>query len=317
MGKLRIAILAGGWSREREISLEGGRVVFDGLDKKKYDVEMYDPRTELKEIIAHRATLDLAFILLHGRYGEDGRIQGLMDILGIRYVGSGVLASAMALNKKIAKEMYRTAGLSVAKDVILSSGTEFSAEDIMDKLKGPGVVKPLDEGSSLGMSVCRDRRELEKGIKEAFQYGREVMVEAFVEGTEVTCCVIGNDVPETLPLIEILPKEKYRFFNYEAKYSPGATTEICPAKIEKPLAERAAMSAVTAHRVLKCSVWSRTDMIIRNSDIFVLETNTIPGMTRTSLFPLAARAAGMSFSELLDRLITLSLEKQGGAEMRI
>jgi len=309
MGKIRIALMAGGWSRERDISLVGGNAVYKALDKNKYDVTRYDPRDDLWEIIEQKENIDLAFILLHGKYGEDGRIQGLLDILGIPFVGSGVLASAMAVNKKIAKKIYRTEGLTVAEDVTIKKGTKFSVTKIMETLGNKTVVKPLDEGSSLGMAVCGNEEELLAGIEKAFQYGNEIMVEGFIKGREITCCVLGSDTLETLPLIEIMPKKKYRYFDYEAKYKAGATHEICPAKIEGVTKERASVYAMKAHKALECRGWSRTDMIIRNEEIYLLETNTIPGMTENSLFPLAARTAGMSFSDLLDKLIGFSLEK--------
>ncbi len=309
MEKIRIAIIAGGWSSERKISLIGGNAAYKALDKSKYDVKMYDPRMDLKKIIEKKEKIDLALILLHGKYGEDGRIQGLLDILGIPFVGSGVLSSAMAVNKEIAKKIYRTKGLKVAEDVILKKGKKVSVSELMKRLGSKTVVKPLDEGSSLGMSVCQNEEELVAGIEYAFQYGTEIMVEEFIQGREITCCVLGNAEIETLPLVEIVPGKKYRFFDYEAKYTTGASDEICPAKIEGNIAERAKDCSAVAHKALRCRVWSRTDMIIRSGEIYLLETNTIPGMTENSLFPLAARTAGMSFSELLDKLITLSLEK--------
>ena len=310
MEKIRIALMAGGWSKEREISLVGGNAVYKGLDKNKYDVRMYDPRNDLKEIFEQKENIDLAFILLHGKYGEDGRIQGLLDILGIPFVGSGVLSSAMAVNKMVAKKMYGVEGLRVAKDIIIKKETKLSVKKLMEDLGTMTVVKPLDEGSSLGMSICGNEAELLAGIEKAFQYGNEIMIEEYIKGREITCCVLGNDTLETLPLIEIVPKNKYRFFDYEAKYTPGATDEICPAKIDRKTEERARLYAISAHKALRCRVWSRTDMIIGEDEIYILETNTIPGMTENSLFPLAARTAGMSFSDLLDKLIALSLEKK-------
>jgi D-alanine-D-alanine ligase len=247
-------------------------------------------------------------ILLHGRFGEDGRIQALLDILGIPFVGSGVLSSAMALNKKVAKAMYRAAGLKVARDMVLRRNEGISAEEVFKALGRETVVKPVAEGSSLGVSVCRDREGLLAGIEKAFEYDSEILVEEYVKGREITCCVLGNQILETFPLVEIVPGERYRFFDYEAKYMPGASQEICPARLSQTLAERARCYAKAAHEALNCRVWSRTDMIIREGEIYLLETNTIPGMTENSLFPRAARAAGLSLSGLLDRLIELSLE---------
>ena len=308
-GKIRIALLAGGWSREREVSIKSGEAVYRAIDKGKYDVIRYDPRDDLRALIEAKKNIDVAFILLHGRYGEDGCMQGLMDILEIPFVGSGVLSSAMALNKKVAKQAYRSVGLGVAKDIVLRHGEDFSIEECVKAVGAETVVKPVSEGSSIGMSVCRNYEEVAAGIEKAFEYDREVMVEEYIHGTEITCCVLGNQELVTFPLIEIVPAASYRFFDYQAKYTDGATEEICPARISRKMAESCQSCAKAAHGVLGCSVWSRSDMIIRDERIYVLETNTIPGMTENSLFPLAASAAGFSLSGLLDELIALSLRK--------
>jgi D-alanine-D-alanine ligase len=307
MRRKRIALLAGGWSGEREVSLKSGEAVYSALDKGKYEVSMYDPRDDLQTFMAAKEEIDLAVILLHGRFGEDGRIQGLLDILGIPFLGSGVLSSAMAMNKNVAKAIYKCAGLKVAKDAILKPDDDLSVEEIIATLGPCTFVKPVAEGSSLGASLCRGNEELDFGIKQAFQHDREVMVEEYIEGREVTCCVLGNMELETLPLIEIVPKAGYRFFDYKAKYTSGATEEICPASLSRDLGEGVEACAKRAHLALKCSVWSRSDMIIRDEEIYLLETNTIPGMTENSLFPLAAKAAGLSLSALLDKMINLSL----------
>ncbi|RLI48903.1 MAG: D-alanine--D-alanine ligase, partial [Candidatus Thorarchaeota archaeon] len=202
---------------------------------------------------------------------------------------------------------YKGAGLRVAKDVMLTPDDDLSVEGISAALGPYTFVKPVAEGSSLGASLCRGNEELALGIKQAFQHGREVMVEEYIEGREVTCCVLGNTELEALPLIEIVPRAGYRFFDYKAKYAPGATEEICPARLSRDLAEGVETCAQRAHLALKCRVWSRSDMIIRDEDIYLLETNTIPGMTGNSLFPLAAKAAGLSLAALLDKMIDLSL----------
>ena len=310
--KIRIAVLAGGWSGEREVSLKSGKAVYAALNRERYDVTIYDPRDDLGILIKKKAEIDLAFILLHGKFGEDGRVQGMLDVLHIPFVGSGVLASAMAMNKRIAKDVFRGVGLRVAAEVILKEEEKLSVKRLIDTLGSSLVIKPVAEGSSIGISIAHGREEILKGIEKAFQYDGEVMVEEYLDGREITCCVLGNEVLETLPVVEIVPDISYKFFDYEAKYKPGATNEICPAPIAPSLAEEAASCAKKAHKALKCSVWSRSDMIIRDETLYLLETNTIPGMTETSLFPLAARAAGMTLSDLLDRLISLSLEHYRG-----
>jgi D-alanine-D-alanine ligase len=305
--KMRIAVLAGGWSGEREVSLKSGKTVYDALDRERYSVTMYDPRDDLEAFIRNRGKIDLTFILLHGKFGEDGRIQGMLDVLQIPFVGSGVLPSAMALNKRVAKGIFRGAGLCVPGEVFLRRGEVFSVDHVIETLGLPVVIKPVSEGSSLGISIARNPEQISPGAEKAFQHDAEVMAEAFIDGTEITSCILGNEAPEALPVVEIVPTEGYAFFDYDAKYTPGATREICPARIPPHLAEAAGRCAKTAHMALGCRVWSRSDMIIRDETLYLLETNTIPGMTETSLFPLAARAAGMTLSNLLDKMIRLSL----------
>ena len=308
MRRIRIALLAGGWSGEREVSLKSGKAIYNALDKRKYDVFIYDPRVELHALMEAKEEIDLAFNLLHGKYGEDGCMQGLLDILGIPFLGSGVLSSSIAMNKKVAKDIYRNTGLRVAKEIVLRRGEEFSINEIIEILGSTSIVKPVGQGSSLGMSLCRNNKELVTGIEKAFEYDEEIIIEEYVDGREVTCCVIGNQELETLPLIEIIPETSSRFFDYKAKYTPGACREICPADLSQSIDESVRVCARKAHQALMCSVWSRTDMIIRDEKVYVLETNTIPGMTEQSLVPLAAKTAGFSLSELVDKMIMFSLE---------
>ncbi len=308
MSRIKIALLSGGWSQEREVSLKSGETVCSALDKEKYLVTVYDPLKDLQALIRAKGEIDLAVILLHGRLGEDGCIQGMLEMLKIPYMGSGVLSSAMAMNKTIAKEAFRRAGLKVARDAVLKKGAHYLVQEIMERLGSQTIVKPVCEGSTLGTSLCSNKRELAAGIERAFEYDHEVMVEEYINGREVTCCILGNRELKALPIIEIAPDKSYSFFDYDAKYTSGATSEICPAPISSALGEKVRLCARTAHRALLCRAWSRTDMIIRNESIYVLETNTIPGMTANSLFPLAARTAGLSVSDLVDELIRLSLE---------
>lgn len=312
MKKINVAIISGGWSEEREISFKSGESVLKALDPEKYNVKRYDPKYELMELINDKDMIDIAFILLHGRMGEDGSLQGLLKILRIPFVGSGVLGSAVSLNKKISKKLYTASGLLVPRDAIIRKGDIYSINQIIDTLGNKLIVKPIQEGSSIGTSICNDKGELERGIEHAFQYDSEIIIEEFIEGVEVSCPVLGLKELEALPLVEIIPRGKYTFFDYKAKYTPGATKEICPAHLPDHLTKRAQQCAITAHRSLECRVWSRTDMIVREQDIYVLETNTIPGMTETSLFPLSARVAGIPMSKLLDRLIELSLKSPEG-----
>ena len=212
------------------------------------------------------------------------------------------------MNKLVSKQLYEKAGLPIPPYMAVKPSDSVDPDVIADRLGLPVVIKPVQGGSSVGMSIVRDRDELEVAIKKAFAYDREVMIEAYIDGIEVTGGVLGNDSPEALPLIEIIPDKSHEFFDYEAKYTPGLTQEICPARIDDQLTVKAQTYAVMAHTALGCRGYSRTDMILKGRELFVLETNTIPGMTATSLFPQAAAAAGLPFGQLMDRLIELSLE---------
>jgi D-alanine-D-alanine ligase len=306
--KKTIALLAGGISSEREVSLKSGQQVHQALDKDKYEVRRYDPQTDLPKLMAEASQIDAALIILHGPYGEDGTVQGLLELLDIPYQGAGVLGSALAMNKLAAKQMYEKAELPVPPYVVVMRASALDAEPAIQRLGLPVVVKPVSAGSSIGMSIVRSDRELAPALEKAFEHDATVMVEAYIAGIELTGGVLGNETLQALPLIEIIPGQQHAFFDYEAKYTAGVTQEICPARIDADVTQKAQQYAQTAHKALYCKGYSRTDMILRDRDIFVLETNTIPGMTPTSLFPQAAQAAGISFSQLLDRLIELGIQ---------
>lgn len=308
MAKLRLALIAGGKSAEREVSLKSGEQVFQALDKDKYDIRRYDPKDDLERLVREAPELDVALIIMHGRGGEDGSLQGLLDLLEIPYQGSGVLGSALGMNKELSKLLYRQAGLAVPPALFFNREETPSLAEIEAELGLPVVVKPVNEGSSIGVSKAASPAELKAALDKAFAYDRRVLVEKFIPGREITGAVLGNDHPTALPLVEIIPGENYAFFDYEAKYQPGASREICPAPLDEELTRRGQACAVAAHQALQCRGYSRTDMILANGIFYVLETNTIPGMTATSLFPQAAQAYGLSFSQLLDRLVELALE---------
>jgi D-alanine-D-alanine ligase len=309
MGKLRLALIAGGKSSEREVSLKSGNQVYQALNQEKYDIRRYDPLTDLERLVREAGELDAALIIMHGRGGEDGSMQGLLDLLEVPYQGSGVLASALAMNKELSKSIYRQAGLKVPRALIFDRAGAPSPQEIEADLGLPVVIKPVNEGSSIGISKAQTLASLETGLAAAFALDNRVLVEEFIQGTEVTGGVLGNSRLQALPLVEIIPTDKYEFFDYEAKYQPGASHEICPARLNPEVTKRAQECALIAHQALGCRGYSRTDMMIRDQDIFVLETNTIPGMTATSLFPQGAKAAGIEFPDLLDTLINLALEK--------
>lgn len=308
MSKLRLALIAGGTSGEREVSLRGAAEVAKALNPQKYEVVRYDSATDLAQIAAAAATIDVAFILLHGLHGEDGTVQGFLELLGIPYQGSGVLGSALAMNKNLAKELYRRQGLPVAPWKMATPDDLAAPERLLAGLSLPVVIKPIHQGSSLGMSIVKQAEQLAAALARAFAHDREVMVEQYLPGREITVGVLGNEELVALPLVEIIPDQRYDFFNYEAKYQPGATHEVCPAEVSAQVAAKAQAYGMAAHRALQLRGYSRTDMIISGAEIYLLETNTIPGMTPTSLLPQAAAQYGLSFSALLDRLIALALE---------
>ncbi|MBP8037120.1 MAG: D-alanine--D-alanine ligase [Desulfobulbus sp.] len=314
MAKLRLALIAGGVSAEREVSLRGAAGVEQALNRDRYEVVRYDPATDLARIAADAANIDAAFILLHGVHGEDGTIQGFLDLLGIPYQGAGVLGSALAMDKNLAKIMYRLAGLPVAPWVMVEPGDLRDSGRIESAVGLPCVVKPVRQGSSIGMSIVRTRDQLPAALELALRHDGEVMVEAFLKGRELTAGVLGNSELTALPLIEIIPDSRFDFFNYEAKYQPGATREVCPAPVSETVRARAQDYAVRAHRSLQLRGYSRTDMILVGEELYLLETNTIPGMTPTSLLPQAAAEAGLPFAALLDRLIELALERPAGPQ---
>ena len=310
MGKIKVALLSGGDTPEREVSLNSGTQVYEALDKEKYDIRRYDPKTDLGQLVTDASDIDVALLILHGANGEDGTVQGLLDLLKIPYQGAGVLGSALAMNKLAAKEMYVQAGIPVPAHEVVRREMTQGVSWYVERLGLPLVVKPVSAGSSVGMSIVRDVSRLAEAVEQALAFDDTVMIEAYVEGVELTCGVLGNHTLEALPVIEILPGKDFEFFDYTAKYTAGATEEICPARIADDVRDQVQIHAVAAHKALFLKGYSRTDMILSpTGEIKVLETNTIPGMTATSLYPQAAQVAGYSFSALLDRLIELALER--------
>ncbi|MCP4745592.1 MAG: D-alanine--D-alanine ligase [Desulfobacteraceae bacterium] len=306
--KKTIALLAGGVSSEREVSLNSGEQVYQALDKNKYDIRRYDPKTDLSILMAEASQIDAALIILHGPYGEDGTVQGLLELLDIPYQGAGVLGSAIAINKLASKQFYEKWDIPIPDYKVLKRNEKLDPDKIISELGLPLVIKPVNGGSSIGMSIVRGKNDFTGAIDKAFGQDASILAEAYIAGMEITCAVLGNEDPEALPLIEIIPDKDHEFFDYNAKYTSGITEEICPARIDPMLTQRAQSLAKLAHQALFCKGYSRTDMIVRGQDVFVLETNTIPGMTTTSLYPQAAKAAGISFSQLLDRLIDLGIQ---------
>ncbi|MBI3289788.1 D-alanine--D-alanine ligase [Candidatus Microgenomates bacterium] len=335
-----IAILSGGPSAEHEISLLSAREVVKNLDPQKYNAlpiiiskdgktwlpvskeKFLESKNGQKSIVVNKTPtntnvhalkaltdqngeIDICFISLHGPFGEDGTIQSILEFLGIPYTGSGPLASALGMDKIQSMRLFSQAGLNTPKNVILNKNENPSY--IWKELSLPVVVKPNNQGSSLGISIVHKKNGLLDAIRKARKFSRTIIVEEYIKGTEITCGVIGNDNPKPLPLVEIVPKNE--FFDYQAKYTPGATDEIAPARISKELTKKAQETALKAYRTLGCRGFGRVDMIIKRKRIYILEVNTIPGLTPISLLPKAAQAAGILFPRLLDKIIKLALSK--------
>lgn len=306
---ITVALLAGGTSGEREISLESGKGAAKALREAGFTVVALDPanRDDLVQLIT--GDFDVAFLCLHGKGGEDGTMQGLLEVVGIPYTGSGVWASSTAMDKIKAKVHYRESGITTPASLTLFSSSALHAQTVINTLGPQVVVKPATEGSALGVSICHGASEIEEAVRDAFAIDTEVLIESYVAGTELTVAVLGNEEPEALPVIQIEP-QLGDFYDYESKYVPGGSKHICPAPLTPEQTATAQKAALDAHKALNCRGVSRTDMILDERGVFwVLETNTIPGMTETSLLPDAGRAAGMSFPELCTKLIAFALEK--------
>ena len=297
----RIGVLAGGSSSEREISLRSGRAVHNALLAEGLDSIFLDVKNNIDDIIKN-SCIDVAFIALHGRFGEDGTIQKMLENAGIPYTGSGVRASALALDKAASKDIFIKNLIPVPRHVVLVKG----AADLndSDKLGIPIVVKPYLEGSSIGLSIVRDKKLLPDAIDRAFEYGDRVILEEYIDGREFTVGIL-DDKP--LPVIEIVPKN--RVYDYDAKYKDSATKYLVPAPVSEYISAQARSLGALAHKVLGCRSFSRVDMMMRASgDIFVLEVNTIPGMTERSLLPKAALVTGLRFNALCVKILEDALK---------
>jgi len=306
----RILVIMGGFSEEREVSLRSGTAVLNALLKLGYEAKALDLKTcSVQDIIDYKA--NLVFIGLHGQDGEDGTIQGLLEILGLHYTGSDVASSAIGMNKVLTKKLLSFEGIPTAPFTILKKNEFKSPEpEIITLLKDiglPMVIKAATQGSSIGTYIVREEKDILKSIQAAFAYGPEVLIEKFIDGIEVTSTVIGNDTLEVLPLMEITSANE--FFDYESKYTPGMCNHIIPARIPEDLQKNIANLSKLVYKAIGCRGYSRVDFIIdKKGNPFVLEINTLPGMTEMSLVPDAARAVGISFEELVDRIVKLGLE---------
>ncbi len=304
--KVTVAVLAGGNSAEREISLKSGKAVAAALRQKGFTVLRFDPKKDLSKLTKQKDKIDVVFPALHGKGGEDGCIQNLLEFLQLPFVGSETRGMLNSFDKISAKLIYKKAKLPMAKDVVVKAEAEGIENKIEKKVGLPCFVKPSSEGSSYGASLVIKKTELKAALKKAAKYG-DVLVEEYLEGTELSAGVLeeSNGKLKALPPIEICPKKK--FFDLHAKYNPKYCEEIVPARISLALTKKVQTLAKKAHRALGLRHLSRTDMIIRQNKIYLLETNTLPGLTKNSLYPQEAAAAGLAFPDLIEQLTRLAL----------
>ncbi len=285
----------GGLSPERKVSLTSGQEIFNALKSKGLNATLVDVDHNIGASLAERK-IDLAWIALHGTFGEDGTIQGILEYLKIPYTGSGVLGSAVAYNKVVSKEIFMERGIPTALYQVIH------AEDrnrVMPQLDFPVVVKPSDQGSSIGVSIVRSESKWETALDLAFDVSEEVLIEKYIAGKLLA---VGMNGPQPMPIVEIVPKSG--FYDYEAKYTAGKTDYVCPAELTPEAVDRCNDTAVRVFKALKGRGFPRVDLILdENGTPYVLEMNTIPGMTPTSLLPMAARKAGLEFDELVIEIL--------------
>jgi D-alanine-D-alanine ligase len=312
-----VAVLMGGISSEREVSLNSGAAVSASLKRMGYVVtDVEAGRDVVERVSGLRGRVDAVFIVLHGRLGEDGTVQGLLELVGIPYTGSGVMASAMAMSKVMSKQIFRANAIAVADDIVANSneiaslGVKRVSEGVALDLGFPCMIKPDREGSTMGSSRALNLEELEKSIELAMQYDDTVIIERFIEGREMTVGLVGAE-PVVLPVLEVVASKGV--YDYECKYTEGMTEYIVPAHIPEETARELQRLARHAHQALGCEGFSRVDfMLDEKGGIYCLEVNTIPGMTELSLVPKAAAAAGHTFDEVVEMVLKTARLKIGG-----
>jgi D-alanine-D-alanine ligase len=307
---LNIAVIAGGPGAEADVSRSSARGVAEALRETWPDVTPLELDSELPAKLINRR-FDLVFPVLHGPPGEDGTVQGFLEILGIPYVGSGVLASACAMNKIVAKQIFRAFGLPVARDVIIerNENVDEAVDRVLRALPMNVVIKPVAQGSAIGVTLAASREELSKGLREALTFGDRVLVEERIAGKEVTCAVLDKPESEALTTIEVRTPQG-SWYDFEHRYTQGLSDHIIPADISDEQNRRVMEVAVMAHRALGCRDLSRSDYVVPpQGEPILLEVNTIPGMTPTSLFPDAARASGYSFADLVRHVVLRAFER--------
>jgi D-alanine-D-alanine ligase len=299
----KIGVLMGGSSSEREVSLKSGTAIYKTLKSGHYNVVSIDAREDLCEVLK-KERIDIAFIALHGGHGENGAVQGMLEIMGVPYTGSGILASALAMDKEASKKAFLYGGVPVPPFKVLCRGgvtppVRKSGAGAPRGFPPPWVVKPAAEGSSVGVEIVRKSAGLRKSVDQAFSYGDRVILEKYIEGKEVQIGILNDRV---LGGVEVRPS--LEFYNYEAKYTSGLTEYIFPPRLDKRTYDKVKDAALNAHKALGCCGATRVDLIVDSEkNPYVLEVNTIPGMTETSLLPKIAADAGIDFLSLLEEIL--------------
>lgn len=301
--KKKIGVLMGGISSERDVSLATGAAILNALRLKGYDAVGIDINRNAPEQIG-KAGIEVAFIGLHGKLGEDGAIQGMLEVMGIPYTGSGILASALGMDKAAAKIIFKAAGLMVGPYALLSrEGRDKAGAVLKNEIGLPAVIKPRAEGSSVGVSIASRESEVGPALDHAFSYGRDVLIERYIKGREVQVGILGD---RALGAIEIVPKQA--FYDYKAKYEPGMSEHFFPARLSEDVYRSTLDAGLTAHKAIGCRGYSRVDFIIDDKGTpYILEVNTLPGMTSRSLLPEIAKGVGISFPDLVEEILRLAL----------
>ncbi|MGG4127091.1 D-alanine--D-alanine ligase [Paenibacillus illinoisensis] len=299
---MKVGVIMGGTSSERDISLLTGQEMIAHLDRDKYEVIPIELSSK-RDLIDKSAGIDVALLALHGKYGEDGTVQGTLESLGIPYTGCGVLSSSVCMDKDMSKQLMHHAGIPTGAWVQVNHLEELSSTAVQ-QLTYPVVVKPNSGGSSIGTQVVQEPSSLQAAVEAALKWDDTVMIEQYIAGDEITCAIVDGKM---LPIISI--RSSAEFFDYSSKYNDGGAEEQV-IQLPADIHQRVEDAALACYRVLKCSVYARVDMIIRDGMPYVLEVNTLPGLTRNSLLPKSAAAAGISFTELLDTIIELSLKER-------
>ncbi len=297
----KVAVMFGGTSAEREVSLKSGQAVFNALQAQGIDVHAFDPKFRpLTDLQAE--AFDRVFIVLHGRGGEDGTMQGALQLLGLPYTGSGVLGSALSMDKIRCKFLFSAHGLPTAPFAVAHKGESIDYAEMLAKLNGKVMVKPANEGSSIGMSAAATAEQLQQALNLAFTYDDAVLVEQWISGREFTVSMLDG---QALPVIEM--RTPRAFYDYEAKYQSNTTQYLCPAPIDAEQTLSLQQAAMAAFKAVDAKGWGRVDaMMDEHGNFFLLEVNTVPGMTEKSLVPMAAKAAGYSFEQLVAKILEQS-----------